>query len=205
MLDGGTTCISCELAYSELYMLNSRHSSTTHSCQNKNLLWEVKQLSPRVRRLPSLLSHSRMICAQTCFAQCKDGVSERNLQWCDVAVSIVTACNLSNNVFLSDLTFLFSGVLFLQERVFGKEYKRRKREQFRRSGELSAICFTGKSEYLHKSKTQLRTWWAISTYICVWCWQTNSNPALRCNENTVHLKKRVKSFKRLPEAEERRM
>lgn len=80
MLDGGTTCISCELAYSELYMLNSRHSSTTHSCQNKNLLWEVKQLSPRVRRLPSLLSHSRMICSQTCFAQCKDGVSERNLQ-----------------------------------------------------------------------------------------------------------------------------
>ncbi len=45
MLDGSTTCRSCELAYSKLYMFNSNHSSTTIPCQSKCFLWEVKQLS----------------------------------------------------------------------------------------------------------------------------------------------------------------
>lgn len=62
MLDGSTTCKSCELAYSELYMFNSSHSSTAHSCQSRGFLWEVKHL-PLGVCLPSLLSHSRMICA----------------------------------------------------------------------------------------------------------------------------------------------
>lgn len=70
MFDGSTTCRSCELAYSELYMLNSIHSRRKHSCQNKYFLWEVKQL-PLGLCLPSLLSHSHVICAQECLARCQ--------------------------------------------------------------------------------------------------------------------------------------